>query len=385
MTIKQPRRFVTTDQGHADVLNVPIDTLYENDQSLDEAIKNIKVDDATTTVKGIVRLSADYKSASSATVPNSKALSDLYGISFVDRGKPFSVDWNFIILPGAYRIDVATLNPASDHSPPGANPKGVLFVGSVKVEEDMVIVHLYVDETGGVYKRIRTVAGVWLPWDGLASKNHTHSASDLPSASTQARGIVQINTSVSSTATDQAAAPIAVKTANDRANEAYNLAQQSLTQAVDLKNKIVGAINGKFGGASSDMSSDQIAAAITNAPVKRFASGTFNGQSATATGIASSVQLSLAASGLGFSPNGIFFRVELRDTSNNIYLSGTVYDVKSFGRQALEDGGFNNRINSPYLTPQSGGFVVDVTSGSLRTGGGGTIAVLKAYEWWAFE
>lgn len=385
MAIKEPRKFVTTDQGHADVLNIPITTLYENDQALDEAIKNIKVDEATTTVKGTVRLSADYKSTSSATVPNSKALSDFYSISFVDRGKPFSVDWNFIILPGAHRVDVASLNPTTDHSPSGANPKGTLFVASTNVTEGMTIIHIYVDDTGGVYKRVRTVDGVWLPWDGLASKNHTHSASDLPSASTQARGIVQINTSVSSTATDQAAAPIAVKMANDRANEAYNLAQQSLTQAVDLKNKIVGAINGKFGGASSDMSSDQIAAVITNAPVKRFASGTFNGQSATAIGMGSGAQLSLAASGLGFSPNGIFFRVELRDTSNNIYLSGTVYDVKSFGRQALEDGGFNNRINSPYLTPQSGGFVVGVTSGSLRTGGGGTTAVLRAYEWWAFE
>ncbi|UMY55375.1 MULTISPECIES: phage tail protein [Paenibacillus] len=385
MAIKEPRKFVTTDQGHADVLNIPITTLYENDQALDEAIKNIKVDEATTTVKGIVRLSADYKSTSSVTVPISKALSDLYGISFVDRGKPFSVDWNFITLPGTHRIDVATLNPTSDHSPPGANPKGVLFVGSVKVEEDIVIVHLYVDETGGIYKRIRTAAGVWVPWDGLASKNHTHSASDLPSASTQARGIVQINTSVSSTATDQAAAPIAVKTANDRANEAYNLAQQSLTQAVDLKNKIVGAINGKFGGASSDMSSDQIAAVITNAPVKRFASGNFNGQSATSPGMASGVSLTLSASGLGFTPKGVFFRIELRDTSNKVYLGGTVYDERSFGRQGLTDGGFNNYVNAPWLTPQSGGFTIDVASGSLRTGGGGSQAVLKAYEWFAYE
>ncbi|KJD43024.1 hypothetical protein [Paenibacillus terrae] len=43
MAIKEPRKFVTTDQGHADVLNVPINTLYENDKALDEAIKNIKV------------------------------------------------------------------------------------------------------------------------------------------------------------------------------------------------------------------------------------------------------------------------------------------------------------------------------------------------------
>ncbi|KAF6569111.1 tail fiber protein [Paenibacillus sp. EKM206P] len=308
MAIKEPRKFVTTDQGHADVLNVPIDTLYENDQVLAAQIENIKNDPAGNDI------------ASKAALDNHISDTNLH----VTAAKQ------------------ATWNAAE----------------------------------GNAKKYTEQYA---------APKAHTHPASDLPSASTQARGIVQINTSVSSTATDQAAAPIAVKTANDRANEAYNLAQQSLTQAVDLKNKIVGAINGKFGGASSDMSSDQIAAAITNAPVKRFASGTFNGQSATSIGISSGADLSLAASGLGFSPNGIFFRVELRDTSNRIYLSGTVYDVRSFGRQALEDGSFNNRINSPYLTPQNGGFVVNVSSGSLRTGGGGSQAVLKAFEWWAFE
>ncbi|CCC85564.1 hypothetical protein PPM_2627 [Paenibacillus polymyxa M1] len=175
MAIQQPRRFVTTDQGHADVLNKPIDTLYENDQELsaqiadvktyvDGAIKEAKVPDASTTQKGIVRMSADYKSTSPVTVPNSKALSDLYGLSFVDRGKPFSVDWNFIVLPGAHRIDVATLNPVSDHSPPGANTKGVLFVSSVIVGQDSVFVQRYVDETGGIFNRIRTAAGTWTDW-----------------------------------------------------------------------------------------------------------------------------------------------------------------------------------------------------------------------------
>ncbi|WP_311080972.1 phage tail protein [Paenibacillus polymyxa] len=385
MAIKEPRKFVTTDQGHADVLNIPITTLYENDQALDEAIKNIKVDEATTTTKGIVKLNEDYKSQSRTTAPNSKALADLYSISLVDKGKPFSTDFNLMLVQGIWRIDVASFNPTTDHSPPGANPKGVLFISSVNVTEGMTLVHLYIDDTGGVYKRIKTVAGVWLPWDGLASKVHTHPASDLPSASTQARGITQLNTSTNSTATDQAATPSAVKSANDRANEAYSRADQAFTQAVDLKNKIVGAINGKFGGASSDMSSDQIAAAITNAPVKRFASGTFNGQSATSIGISSGVDLSLAASGLGFSPKGVFFRIELRDTSNRIYLSGTVYDEKSFGAQGLTDGGFNNYVNSPFLTPQNGGFTISVASGPVRTGGGGTQAVLKAFEWFAYE
>ncbi|URJ47367.3 phage tail protein [Paenibacillus polymyxa] len=308
MAIKEPRKFVTTDQGHADVFNQPIDTLYENDQALAAQIENIKNDPAGNDI------------ASKAALDNH--ISDTN--SHVTAAKQ------------------ATWNAAE----------------------------------GNAKKYTEQYA---------APKAHTHPASDLPSASTQARGIVQINTSVSSTSTDQAAAPIAVKTAYDRANEAYSRADQAFTQAVDLKNKIVGAINGKFGGASSDMSSDQIAAVITNAPVKRFASGNFNGQSATSPGMASGVSLTLSASGLGFSPKGVFFRIELRDTSNKVYLGGTVYDERSFGRQGLTDGGFNNYVNSPFLTPQSGGFTIDVASGALRTGGGGSQAVLKAYEWFAYE
>ncbi|MCP3807116.1 phage tail protein [Paenibacillus sp. Lou8.1] len=384
MTLQQPKHISTNDPGHADLLNTRFDTLYENDQALDEAIKNIKVDEATTTVKGIVRLSADYKSASSVTVPNSKALSDLYGISFVDRGKPFSVDWNFIILPGAYRIDVATLNPTSDHSPPGANPKGVLFVGSVKVEEDMVIVHLYVDETGGVYKRIRTVAGVWVPWDGLASKNHTHLASDLPSASTQARGITQLNTSTNSTATDQAATPSAVKVANDRANEAYSRADQAFTQAVDLKNKIVGAINGKGGSANSDMNGDQLVAAIANLPVKRFASGTFNGQNAQASSWGMSISMPVSVGGLSFTPSSVFIRVKLTESDGFRHVDG--FARCSTSTQDTIYGWRGNSIYVSRVTQQPGRFSVTVEGSKIDAyAGGSPTSKIWAYEWYAFE
>ncbi|MCP3744367.1 phage tail protein [Paenibacillus peoriae] len=321
------------------------------------------------------------------TVPTSKALSDLYSISFVDRGKPFSVDWNFIILPGTHRIDVASLNPASDHSPPGANPKGVLFVGSVTVEEGMTLVHLYIDETGGVYKRVRTVAGVWLPWDGLASKNHTHSASDLPSATTQARGVTILDTSVTSDAKDRASTPSATKQAYDRANEAYSLADQAFTQAVDLKNKIVGAINGKFGGASPDMNSDQIAAVITNASVKRFARGSFNGQSAGAPNYSSGATMSLSVNNMGFSPSRIFVRFKLKDNGNVLYLEcfSTASVPQSDGTWALY-GRFNNYISMYNLTKQPCGFTATVETSNIREyAGGSPIAYIEAHEWFAYE
>jgi len=51
-----------------------------------------------------------------------------------------------------------------------------------------------------------------------ANASHSHGASDLPSASTSAKGIVQLSTSTSSTSTSLAATPSAVKAAYDLAN-----------------------------------------------------------------------------------------------------------------------------------------------------------------------
>ena len=57
------------------------------------------------------------------------------------------------------------------------------------------------------------------------------SVSTPPDASTTRKGIVQLNDSVTSTSTTQAATANAVKTAHDRANDAYNLADAAATQA----------------------------------------------------------------------------------------------------------------------------------------------------------
>jgi phage-related tail fiber protein len=51
-----------------------------------------------------------------------------------------------------------------------------------------------------------------------ANASHSHGANDLPSASTSAKGIVQLSTSTSSTSTSLAATPSAVKAAYDLAN-----------------------------------------------------------------------------------------------------------------------------------------------------------------------
>ncbi|MGG1673505.1 phage tail protein [Paenibacillus sp. NRS-1783] len=311
MAIKQPRRFVTTDQGHADVLNVPIDTLYENDQALAAQLESIKTDPAGNDIA-------------------SKAALDKH-----------AADTNLHVTAAKQ----ATWSAAE------ANAK----------------------------QYTQTYA---------APKAHTHSASELPSASTQARGITQLNTSTNSAVTDQAATPSAVKAANDRANEAYSRADAAFTQAVDLKNKIIGAINGKFGGASPDMSSDQIAGVITNAPVKRFASGTFNGQNAQATSSTNGVDMTVSVA-LPFTVKRVFIRVVLEDTqgtSTSRQVDGFVMTSSVYLDNKNAKGWRNNFVGAGYLEPPIQGFNVKLSSSRIDAYAGGTyLAKLSAWEWWAFE
>jgi len=65
-----------------------------------------------------------------------------------------------------------------------------------------------------------------------ANSSHSHGASDLPSASTSAKGVVQLSTSTSSTSTSLAATASAVKAAYDLANgKADNVATVSNKKA----------------------------------------------------------------------------------------------------------------------------------------------------------
>lgn len=154
MSIKEPRKFVTTDQGHADVLNIPITTLYENDQELAAQVESIKNDPAGNGV------------ASKRALDDHAANADLH----VTAAKQAA--WN---------------------------------TAQANAEE---------------YTR-----------NYAAPKQHSHPASDLPSASTQARGIVQLNTSTSSPATDQAATPSAVMAAYNTANAAAAAAAAAAAKA----------------------------------------------------------------------------------------------------------------------------------------------------------
>jgi len=80
---------------------------------------------------------------------------------------------------------------------------------------------------------------------------------DIPAATTSARGTVQLSTATNSTSTTLAATASAVKAAYDRAEAAFQ-------SASDGKKAIVDAITGKGGTASTSNTFAQLAAAITN-------------------------------------------------------------------------------------------------------------------------
>lgn len=142
--------------------------------------------DASTTVKGIVRLESSYSSPSSTTAPNSKALYELYNISLIEKGKPFTNDFNIMLGQGVWRIDVVSFNPAADHSPPGAYSKGILFVSSVNVTAGLTLTQRYVDDTGGIYNRVRTTTAAWTTWVEIGKSWRTERAIELGSSFTTA-------------------------------------------------------------------------------------------------------------------------------------------------------------------------------------------------------
>ncbi|WP_018752594.1 tail fiber protein [Paenibacillus sanguinis] len=278
MAIQEPRKFVPTDQGHADVLNVPITTLYENDQELAAQVENIRSDPAGN---GVVPKEAfdQYKQETQTQIN-----------------------------------------------------------GAVQSAKDYT--HTY-----------------------AAPKSHTHSASDLPSASTQARGIVQLNTSTSSSATNQAATPSAVKAAYDAANAAaaaataaQTRANEAFTQASNGKTQIAAAITGKgvpaTGSDTFQVLAQKVgriqtsAAGIADVLIDKYKkNGSYRAPSETVT----LVTLPPGVRVLSFVSN--MDKGSAADTLNNrsyYYYYGTGYE---FQLRMVDSAGNKVPINERYLRP----------------------------------
>ncbi|KAF6628766.1 phage tail protein [Paenibacillus sp. EKM208P] len=238
---------ITTDQSLVYVTVQDLEeTLQEAKTYTDTKIADVKVPDASTTVKGIVRLSESYSASSSATVPTSKALYNLYNISLIDKGKPFTNDFNMMLAQGVWKIDVSSFTPATDHSPPGAYPKGVLFVLGVNVTEGMTLVQRYVDETGGIFNRVRTVAATWTTWIEIGKSWRAERGIELGSSFTTA-GPAYIDFHSSGTGNDYDSRIIA--TGGDTGTGLGNLDYQASSHTFNGYVKLPGGteVNGNAG------------------------------------------------------------------------------------------------------------------------------------------
>ncbi|KAE9633705.1 hypothetical protein GND95_08600 [Defluviitalea raffinosedens] len=104
----------------------------------------------------------------------------------------------------------------------------------------------------------------------FANSQHSHLASDLPSASTSAKGIVQLSTSTSSTSTTLAATASAVKAAYDKAtNHTHSIS--NLTDLRVSNGKLEYLVNGTWKEASGLIN-------INNNNLKRLNNGSISGK-----------------------------------------------------------------------------------------------------------
>ncbi|WP_299733831.1 phage tail protein [uncultured Endozoicomonas sp.] len=104
---------------------------------------------------------------------------------------------------------------------------------SNKAETDQAIADLQSGKLGKTEEAADSAKLGGLPPSGYASNVHSHGADDLPVATLNAPGVVQILDSVTSASTVMAAAPNSVKTAMDRADSAYGLAGSAKNIADD--------------------------------------------------------------------------------------------------------------------------------------------------------
>ena len=211
---------------------------YRNANNLNAgAVPLARLPNASTGAKGVVQLSSSTSSTSStlaATPAAVKAVMDALG------GKANS----------SHSHSVGDLPSAS------TSAKGAVQLSSSTSSTSTT--------------QAATPSAVKSAYDLAASKansSHSHSAGDLPSASTGAKGAVQLNSSTSSTSTSQAATPSAVKSAYDLAASKANSSHSHSTG--DLPSASTGAkgvvqLSSSIGSTSSTLAATPAAVKAVN-------------------------------------------------------------------------------------------------------------------------
>lgn len=134
--------------------------------------------------------------------------------------------------------------PTMDVNGTGAKP---IFYGGAAVPTDLInsndLILMMYDGTNwninGVLNYATTTSSLSFGGTGItgtsskvAREDHTHTTPSLPTATTSAAGIVQLNSTVSSTSTTQAATASAVKSAYDLANHSHPYAPTAHTHGI---------------------------------------------------------------------------------------------------------------------------------------------------------
>ncbi|MFK4304373.1 hypothetical protein ABH892_004513 [Paenibacillus sp. RC254] len=381
--------------------------------------------DASLTQKGIVQLTNATNSTSETLAPTAKALKTTYDLAasaYRHRGNAPN-DWNTAILSGNYAVAVANWAGYSNY-PAGSYTYGKLVVhGDYGLRVQIYYTH---DNPGRVYTRVSFNDTDWRAWteeitSNTASNWQKHKLTGDGGINTQLSAGTDLNNVIKNgfyTGEGLLNCPIGSALGNwayievmalstDGAHviqKLYSLfgdatfymrtrksgtwgpwSQDLFTSVVDGKGAVAGAINGKGGSANASNSFAELAAAVTNLPVKRFASGTFNGQSAQATSNAVGVEMTVSVS-LPFTVTRVFIRVVLAETDGTRHIDAILMTSSVFNDNKSAKGWRNNYVNAGYLEPPIQGFSVKLSGSRIDAyAGGSPIAKISAYEWWAYE
>ncbi|MGP0579207.1 pyocin knob domain-containing protein [Paenibacillus peoriae] len=364
--------------------------------------------DASLTQKGIVQLTNATNSTSEVLAPTAKALKAAYDLanSGLMARTTSATDFNNITAAGVYTIG----DPASM-----TNNPGIALVGSA-IGWGMLIVFVssnYIRQSfhslgngGIVFERGRSEGvNTWTEWRqqyttrGGRITGTIDSTNEVPLAiyrpgkkswvihKSDGTGNVYISPSNSVDGVDWNFGK-GLQIGEDNISWSGGDLNSLKTSVVDGKGAVAGAINGKGGSANGSNTFAELAAAITNLPVKRFASGTFNGQSAQAASSAVGIDMTVSVS-LPFTVNRVFIRVVLEDTqgtSTSRQVDGVVMTSSVFNDNKSAKGWRNNYVTAGYLEPPIQGFNVKLSGSRIDAyAGGSPIAKISAYEWWAYE
>ncbi|MEK5378057.1 tail fiber protein [Paenibacillus sp. FSL P2-0173] len=401
------------------------DALKKSKEYTDEQILNVKVPDASTTQKGIVQLTNSTNSTSETLAPTAKALKTTYDLAnsaYRHRGNA-PTDWNTAILSGNYAVAVANWTGYSNY-PTGSYTYGKLVVhGDYGLRVQIYYTH---DNPGRIFTRVSFNDTDWRPWTEEITTNTAANwqkyklttdvgsnnliiGADLNNITRNGfyAGENLANCPLGTSQGIWAYVEVMTLDANSGyvIQKLYNLhgeatmymrtcrsgtwgpwSQDLFTSVVNGKGAVAGAINGKGGSASASNSFAELAAAITNLPVKRWATGTLNGQSAQATSTVNGVDMRITVTGLPFTVNRLFVRVILAETDGTRHIDAVLMTSSTFNDNKGAKGWRNNYVNIGYIEPPIQGFNVLLSSSRIDAyAGGSPIAKISAYEWWAYE